>query len=238
MNFQVIEREGALLLAAPELVEHITPSWFDLNWWQARGQRVKSAPGRGQSYFLHYGDWSLVWRHYRRGGLVARLSPDRYLWAGLARTRAYAEFVLTQQLLDLGLPVPRPLAGQVRREGLHYRADLITERIVGAQSLADLLEAGERCPWAAVGATIARFHRAGLDHVDLNLRNILLDPRGHTYLIDFDRCRLRTPASAWQQRNLARLRRSLHKLFPQQGWEPEWQQLLAGYRQPPEPDAG
>jgi len=229
MNFQVIERDGSLLLAAPELVEHITPSWFDLNWWRAQGQQVRSAPGRGESYFLSYQQWSLVWRHYRRGGLIARLSPDRYLWSGLARTRACAEFSLTQQLLDRGLPVPRPLAGRVVRDGLYYRADLMTERLAGAGSLADVLAAGKPLPWAQVGATIARFHRAGLDHVDLNLRNILLDDRGRVFLIDFDRCRLRRPARSWQQSNLARLRRSLRKLFPALDREDDWQLLLQGY---------
>ncbi|HEY5716871.1 MAG TPA: 3-deoxy-D-manno-octulosonic acid kinase, partial [Motiliproteus sp.] len=191
MKFQVIERDNALLLAAPELVEHITPSWFDLNWWQAQaqaqGQQVKSAPGRGQSYFLCYQEWALVWRHYRRGGMAAKVSADRYLWRGLHSSRAYAEFVLTLRLHELGLPVPRPLAGQVVREGLFYRADLITQRLPGARSLADVLVAGDPLPWAELGQALAAFHRAGLDHVDLNLRNILLDQQGRLFLIDFDR---------------------------------------------------
>lgn len=223
-------RQGATtLMAAPELVEHLTPSWFDLNWWRAQGQRVDSAPGRGESYFLRYRDWSLVWRHYRRGGLVARLSRDRYLWSGLANTRAYAEFLLTQQLLDLGLPVPRPLAGRVVREGMRYRADLITERLPGAGALADWMAAGEPVPFERVGAILARFHAAGLDHVDLNLRNILLDAEGGVFLIDFDRCRLRPVQRGWQQGNLERLLRSFNKLFPDRDVQADWRRLRRGY---------
>ncbi|WP_207061559.1 3-deoxy-D-manno-octulosonic acid kinase [Motiliproteus sp. SC1-56] len=230
MTFQILQQSGGTVLAVPELVEHITPSWFDLNWWQARGQSVRSAPGRGESYFLDYEGWPLVWRHYKRGGLVARLSEDRYLWPGLTRTRAYREFTLTEQLRQRGLPVPRPLLARVQRCGLSYRADLFTQRLPAVRSMADALASGaEQVPWDEVGRTLARFHREGLDHVDLNLRNILIDAQGRVFVIDFDRCRLRQPAVSWQQGNLRRLRRSLHKLFPGAELDAEWQRLLAAY---------
>lgn len=74
----------------------------------------------------------------------------------------------------------------------------------------DLEETLEAC-----GAMIRRFHRAGLDHVDLNARNILIDNRGGPWLIDLDRCRLRSPGR-WQRSNLARLERSLEKFAPGQ----------------------
>ena len=59
---------------------------------------------------------------------------------------------------------------------------------------------------------IARFHRAGLDHADLNAHNILFDSNGRGWLIDFDRGVLRIPATHWRERNLKRLLRSLLKL--------------------------
>ncbi|MFT5721037.1 MAG: 3-deoxy-D-manno-octulosonic acid kinase [Motiliproteus sp.] len=233
MNFQIIEQDPATLLVAPELAGHITPSWFDLNWWRSRGGPIDSAPGRGESYFLQYGELALelVWRHYKRGGLIAKASEDRYLWTGLQQTRAYQEFVLTAELRARGLPVPRPLAAQVIREGLSYRADFITERLPGVQSMADRLDANLHAfPWVEVGHCIARFHAQGLDHVDLNIRNILLDGDDRVFVIDFDRCRLRPPKPSWQQSNLDRLLRSIHKLLPQQDHDPHWQRLLAGYK--------
>ena len=233
MDFHIIERGQATLLVAPELVEHINPSWFDLNWWQNRGGPIDSAPGRGQSYFLHYPELNLrlVWRHYKRGGLVAKLSDDSYLWSGLKQTRAYQEFALTTELRQRGLPVPRPLAAQVVRQGLSYRADLITEQLADVQSMdARLQHDLADFPWAEVGRTIARFHRIGLDHVDLNIRNILIDNHQRVYLIDFDRCSLRRPQQAWQQGNLDRLLRSLKKLFPQQDHSAHWQRLLDAYQ--------
>ena len=74
------------------------------------------------------------------------------------------------------------------------------------------LERGADAPWEETGRLIARFHRAGLDHADLNAHNILFDVTGQGWMIDFDRCRLRIPDTAWRERNLARLKRSLLKL--------------------------
>lgn len=192
----------------------IGPSTFDPDWWQAQGRITGQAPGRGASLFLNAGngeEWVL--RPYRRGGLVARLSEARYLWTGLERTRAFRELRLTADLHARGLPAPRPVAADVTRHGLTYSAALITVRIPGARALASLLENGEADDdlLQRVGATIRRFHDLGLDHVDLNARNLLVDEGGKVWLIDLDRCRLR-PNGAWKGRNLERLERSLVKL--------------------------
>ncbi len=64
---------------------------------------------------------------------------------------------------------------------------------------------------ARVGGAIARFHAAGAYHADLNAHNVLLTD-AEVWLVDFDRGELREPARLWQQANLARLQRSLHKL--------------------------
>ncbi|MGM0925020.1 MAG: 3-deoxy-D-manno-octulosonic acid kinase [Pseudomonadota bacterium] len=191
----------------------IGPSTFEPAWWQAQGRITGQAPGRGASLFLDAGngeEWVL--RPYRRGGLVARLSEARYLWTGLERTRAFRELRLTADLHARCLPVPRPVAADVIHHGLTYSAALITVRIPGARALASLLENGEADDdlLQRVGATIRRFHDVGLDHVDLNARNLLVGEEGKVWLIDLDRCRLR-PDGAWKGRNLERLERSLVK---------------------------
>lgn len=184
---------------------------FDPAAWGDRARPV-DAGGRGSAWFVDAPFGPAVLRHYRRGGLVARLSRDRYLWRGARRTRSHAEYLLTRHLLAQDLPVPRPLAALYLREGLSYRAALLIERLEGVRPLADLVQAeGAGAPWEAVGRMIARFHRAGLDHVDLNVHNILVDAAGKPWLIDFDRCVLRIPATRWRRRNLERLRRSLLK---------------------------
>src|SRR6185503_20837625 len=102
-----------------------------------------------------------------------------------------------------GLPVPQPVAAQVRRAGpLLYRCDLITRRIPGARSLAELV-AGP-ASWEEAGRCVRRFHAAGVWHADLNAHNLLFDGDGRAHLIDFDRGERRVAAAGWQQANLAR----------------------------------
>lgn len=203
---------GCVLLCASEFAGSAIPDWFDAKLWGDAAQPV-SEGGRGAAWFIRRdeGDWVL--RHYRRGGLVARISRDRYLWAGEASVRSVAEFRLLQRLRELGLPVPRPIAAMYWRRGLGYGAGLIVERIASARPMTMLLDDGDRAEWAQIGATIARFHHQGVEHADLNANNILLG-EAQVCLIDFDRGRLHAGNSggAWQQANLDRLARSLRKL--------------------------
>ena len=186
------------------------PAWMRPEHWGERAQPVAEG-GRGAAWFVDASFGPAVLRQYRRGGLAARFSRDRYLWHDASRTRGFAEFRLTRALLEKGLPVPQPYAASYVREGMYYRAALLLQRLPGVRSLAALL--GEAAaPMAEAGRLIARFHRAGLDHADLNAHNILFDGSGHGWLIDFDRSALRIPATPWREANLARLLRSLLKL--------------------------
>ena len=196
----------------------ITPALFDADHWRQTGRILGEAPGRGSSLFLDAGHEQWVLRPYRRGGLIARMSAARYLWTGLERTRGFRELRLTAHLFAHRLPVPRPVATAVTRHGVSYTAALITVRIPGARTLADLLEQGaaDNDLLERVGATIRRFHETGLDHVDLNARNLLVDATGKVWLIDLDRCRLRSPGT-WREANLARLERSLLKFGEAKG---------------------
>jgi 3-deoxy-D-manno-octulosonic acid kinase len=190
-----------------------------------------AAGGRGAAWFVPTDAGAAVLRHYRRGGLMARLGFQRYAWLGESRVRSLAEFRLLARLRERGLPVPAPLVAGYWRSGLGYRAAILVERIAGARALSHWLgaSAGE-APWEAVGAMLARFHQAGLDHADLNADNVLVDAAGRPWLIDFDRCVMRTGQGGWRQRNLARLARSLHKLSGgDEGWRPGFARLQAAY---------
>lgn len=173
-------------------------------------------------------------RHYRRGGVLRGLLGDRFLWQGGFRTRAFREWALLAELCSRGLPVPEPVAAGWCRQGMVYRADLITRRLAGVSAWSDLLLSGacEARDWRAVGYSIGRFHAQGVWHADLNAHNIQLDRSGRVFLLDFDRSRLRPPAAGWQQANLARLARSLDKLRRQAAagiGRSHWPELLAGY---------
>ncbi|RZA25006.1 MAG: 3-deoxy-D-manno-octulosonic acid kinase, partial [Lysobacteraceae bacterium] len=89
----------------------------------------------------------------------------------------------------------------------------LIERLPDVRSLADRAQvAGKDAPWEETGRLVARFHRAGLDHADLNAHNVLFNAQGKGWLIDFDRGALRIPATRWRENNLVRLQRSLLKL--------------------------
>ncbi|WP_240124990.1 3-deoxy-D-manno-octulosonic acid kinase [Thermomonas alba] len=199
---------GAILFDRTQ-VRQPEPAWFDPEYWGAAAQPV-SEGGRGGAWFIDSGQGDALLRHYLRGGLMARFSRDRHLWRGIQRVRSFAEYRLLRALRAKQLPVPLPFAAWYRREGLQYQAAILMQRLRDVRSLA-ALAADEAAPWEAAGQLIARFHRAGLDHADLNAHNLLFDAQGRGWMIDFDRSRLRIPATGWREANLQRLRRSLHK---------------------------
>jgi 3-deoxy-D-manno-octulosonic acid kinase len=167
------------------------------------------AGGRQAAWFVE-GDYGHgVLRHYRRGGMVARLSQQRYVWLGEARTRSFMEFQLLESLFAQGLPVPAPLAAAYWRRGLSYEAAILVQRLPDVQPLALLLH---EPVWIEAAQAIARMHQAGVWHADLNAYNILMDARGKAWIIDFDRGRQGGVSAYGRRRNMDRLRRSLEKV--------------------------
>ncbi|MFU1907446.1 3-deoxy-D-manno-octulosonic acid kinase [Bordetella avium] len=183
------------------------------------------AGGRQAAWFVQGAGWEGVLRGYRRGGLIARIARQAYVWTGEARTRAFREFRLLASMKAAGLPVPAPLAAAYWRDGLSYRAAILVERVPGARALAaDLSEAA--C--VSAGQAIAAMHRAGVWHADLNAFNILLDTAGKAWLIDFDRGRGGGLSAAQRAANMQRLLRSLVKVAGAAG-EPAWRRIRAAY---------
>ena len=228
---------GQAILYDPRLMpdpepEHFTPAY----WLQTNAVCGRASTGRQPPlYVLHQGT-ELVLRLFQHGGALQSVLQDRYVWTGHARSRSWREWPLLARLSELGLPVPRPAAASVSRRGMLYSAALITQRIPGAVPLSNHLASLRLQPndWIRLGALLARFHLAGVDHPDLNAHNILLDAQGAFWLVDFDRGRIRPPHPGWQQSNLKRFKRSLDKISFQQTGRPGdpgvWAGFLAGYR--------
>jgi len=228
LEFRDASGVGAMLFD-PTLLMRADPSLFD----PAANAQAVPVGGRGAAWFVQTDAGEAVLRHYRRGGMAARISRASYLWQGSQRTRSFREFRLLQELRALALPVPTPLAAGYWRSGTGYRAALLMLRLIGTESMGERLDRGGAVPWGAVGHAIARFHRAGACHADLNVDNVLMDGHDHCWLIDFDRGVLRKPALGWQCANLARLRRSLRKRIGARADGPEgvngWDALLGGW---------
>jgi 3-deoxy-D-manno-octulosonic acid kinase len=127
-----------------------------------------------------------------------------------------------------------PIAARHVRDGLSYRADLITQEIIGARSLATCLAAAPLAPiqWQLIGKTLARFHLHGVHHADLNAHNIVFDQNGSVFVLDFDRGVIRRRHQQWVDKVLARLLRSLEKLRAKNSIHfdvDNWNQLLTAH---------
>lgn len=189
----------------PKLTEQqFSPSGYAL------AQAVAGQGGRGSAWFVQTPAGDAVLKHYLRGGFLAKFVLDRYFYIGASHTRGFQEFDLLQILSKRGLPVPKPLAAFCHRGLLSYRAALVTERLQDVISLVTAVQQ-RATPWQAVGEALARFHKAGAHHSDLNANNILLNAHGDVFVIDWDKGRLEAAPGAWCEKVLARLQRSLAK---------------------------
>jgi 3-deoxy-D-manno-octulosonic acid kinase len=120
-----------------------------------------------------------------------------------------------------GIATPRVMAGAIYPSGPIYRADLVTEYVANGGDLAralfhDDLTGGERMQiLRSVGALVARAAAAGIEHADLNAKNVLLDRSAGEpmpLLLDLDRCRVLAPGVRGDPALMVeRLTRSLRK---------------------------
>jgi len=221
----MLEFDDGAMCYAPDLVADPTPALFDPSNPMLAARPVGEG-GRQAAWFVSGAFGDAVLRHYRRGGLIARLSRDRYVWTGAGHTRSFAEFALLDRMHRQGLPVPRPVAAAYWRHGLSYRCAILVARLPGVRTLAGVLEAFSP---EAVAHAILSMHEAGVWHADLNAFNILIDGAGKAWLIDFDRGRAGPcVAQAQREANLLRLRRSLVKVAGGQGVE-SWVRIRDEY---------
>jgi 3-deoxy-D-manno-octulosonic acid kinase len=190
--------------------------------WAAAQPDARAFTGRGRAYGVDTAAGTWVVRHYRRGGLVAPLLGDRYLRLGAARP--LRELAASAAAQARGVPTPEVVAALVYAAGPLYRADLATRYVPASADLAETVlgggradAAGRLAAWSAAGALLRTAFDAGVEHADLNLRNILVSqaetgPRA--LLLDLDRAAVRDAGlgDVVRSRLLARLHRSRRKL--------------------------
>lgn len=176
--------------------------------------------GRQAAWFVQGEFGQAVLRHYQRGGLIAKFNKNKYLWLSASKSRSLAEFNILNFLHSNGLPVPRPVAALATRSGLIYKAAILVETIQSSHTLAQIVLEGSDQPdrniAKQVAGSIYAMHEAGVWHADLNAYNILLDPAGKAWLIDFDKAVRTKVSQSARLKNIARLQRSLLKIAPLQ----------------------
>ncbi|GAA6140449.1 hypothetical protein NBRC116584_02670 [Hydrogenophaga sp. 5NK40-0174] len=220
----------------PDITDTLTPEDFNPDAAATDAAILPTGSGRGQVLVKSVSGHQVVLRHYRRGGMVAKLSRDVFWRRTDDRSRAMEEFALLRLLRSWALPVPRPVAARHAPVGLlGYRSDIMVEMIPGSRNAADRLQQAplSHDEWVALGTVTRRMHDLQVFHSDLNCHNLLLDTNGHAWIVDFDKCRVRT-GQDWKQANLERLQRSLRK---EQGrmrafhWSEaaDWPAFMQGY---------
>ncbi len=170
-------------------------------------------------YRIRLGELDAAVRHFRRGGWMSPLLGDRYLDSP---PRPFLELAVSDQLRRAGVSTPRVLCAVVTSARPGYRADLATEWLEPGHDLETLL-APNRYPediriaaMRAAGTLVGRAHRCGLDHPDLNIGNVFVQPltngQWQAALLDLDRARIAEPDGSRATANLERFQRSLEKV--------------------------
>ncbi|MDZ7790720.1 MAG: 3-deoxy-D-manno-octulosonic acid kinase [Xanthomonadales bacterium] len=199
------------ILYDPTSLDVVSPEWLDPAFWRIRDAVLAEFGGRGQALAVATEAGPAVLRRYLRGGMIARLSRERYVFTGYQRSRSFREYRVLARMTAMGLPVPRPLMAGCERQGPTCKAAILTgllENTISLPQAADILEPDH---WRRLGETLARFFRAGVIHPDLNAHNLLIDGECHWYVIDFDRARIEA-GPVDPKPMLKRLERSLDKL--------------------------
>ena len=153
-------------------------------------------------------------RALTRGGLLGKV-VRRLSWDP---GRAESELVVSARAAERGAAVPEVVAAVTRGVAGGYEHGLVSRELVGARDLVGVLRdergAPRRAALRAAGEAVRRLHEAGVDHVDLNLKNVLIDAEGRGVVIDLDRCRIGAEplGEAARRSNLLRLYRSWVKL--------------------------
>jgi 3-deoxy-D-manno-octulosonic acid kinase len=208
----------------------------------ARKRLFARAPRRGRGAAPSVGlrrDVSVILRRYQHGGVFGWLTGMLHL--GLSR--ALAELRVTARAEASGAPVPHVVCLALWPAfGPFWSALIGTREERGARDLYDVLAAADdaraRVPLLReVGSAVRKLHEAGVDHRDLQLRNILVteqDGKRRIVVIDLDRANHYSSgrlSPRLRARSLGRLFRSAVKqgLWPERVGRREVAAFLAAY---------
>jgi 3-deoxy-D-manno-octulosonic acid kinase len=236
--------EGFALAGALDWLEGTLAREGTLEAWAGHGESMDVAGGRvvvrARAAPVPGPDGRARWvcRHYRRGGWVARVLGDRY--AAVGTERPFRELIASVAARARGVRTPAVVAGAAYRAGLVYRADLVTEEVPDAPSLADWLRAPRDRPpvedlLLRAGRLVGALERARVLHADANAGNVLMAREGPAWVVDLDRAAVLAPDARVPHRMRARLERSLRKICAALGLEvtaSAWGALRAGYEEP------
>ena len=176
MSKKILKVNQSIILYDDTLIHDVNDDIFNSAIWQNNQTLNENTKGRDSVFFIDIEGKSCALKHYCRGGLLAKLIYDQYLYLGIEKTRSFREWELLLKMREMNLPVPRPIAARVRRNGFLYSADLLSKEIKNIDTFGDKLSLDviDQKLWPEIGKCISKFHSFGIFHSDLNIENIIV----------------------------------------------------------------
>ena len=185
------------------------------------GEGEKAVEGRRMHTVLELpGGASAVVRHYVHGGLLRKVTGDRFA----SSERFFREVRVSEHLRKNGVDTPEVLGLLVQGGRLGFcRGALATRMVPGGRDLLEFLRsregeelaaspASKRALAKAAAVSVRKMHDAGVSHADLHIKNMLLAQDGRVFILDLDRAGLhKNLGTARRLANLIRLGRSVEK---------------------------
>ena len=189
-----------------------------LHEWAAGVEGAASFQGRATAWGVRLPGTAIdiVVRHARRGGVLAAVRGDRYVWPG----RAPWELEASVRLQEAGVRTPDVVGYALYPAGPGFcRCDVATRRLPDGADFPsvwrDSTDGVRDELLVAVGGLLRDLRAAGAQHPDLNAKNLYVareTGHWHAWVLDVDRVRFRALNDAdVGEQNLARLDRSLRK---------------------------
>lgn len=175
--------------------------------------------GRGPVYVVPIGfrGTRVAVRHSMRGGFISKFVKDKFL----PPTRALRELFTSIRLRKANIATPEVVAVATYPSNLILRtSDVVTRYIEGSADLASVFgdsrnDSQRRPILDAVAQLLGNMTAAGVQHEDLNLKNILITAEESGYkahLLDVDRAHFHVPNDPMvSTANMERIVRSLKK---------------------------
>ena len=184
---KIIKNNNTYVQYDPNVFNNFSEKLFNIDYITKKGLIKSTIDGRGKTFVLNYNNEAYVLKHYIRGGIVSKLSYDKYILNSLASTRSLKEYNFLNIMHKKKLPVPKPAALQVKMGRFTYQADLITCNIENQGTLYKFVKENRmtQALWNSLSITLDKFFQENVYHSDLNAKNIIIN-ENKFFLLDFD----------------------------------------------------